>query len=279
MNHAPLRAIIPVAGMGTRLAPVTRVLPKALFPLVCPDGSVRPVADWIAREALAAGAERVCFVTSAGQDELLRKYFAGEAGLAGSVEYVTNVPPHGFGYAVHAGREFSAGGPVMVLLGDHIHIPAQGAPPPASQTAGAFFARPGACAMVGVQTVGPEQLRLVGTCRGEPIDDGLYRCASLVEKPSPEAAKSLVTPGLPAGRYLAHAGIYVFANEVFDCLAELVARRKEGKEVGLTDAQQMLLARRPKDYYLCLVRGQTCDTGTPEEYLATQRKVLGESQI
>jgi UTP-glucose-1-phosphate uridylyltransferase len=262
--------------MGTRMGPVTRVLPKALFPLVGPDGAVRPVADWIAREALSAGAERICFVTSAGQDDLLRKYFAPDADVAARIGYVTNVEPFGFGYAVHAAREFAAGSAVMVMLGDHIHIAAAGFASPARQVAEAFTANPSAVAVVGMQTVDESQLRLVGVCRGEPLADNLYRCAAIVEKPDVQAARSLVTPGLPAGQYLAHAGIYVFANEIFDHLAALVAARPAGKEIGLTPAQELLLARHPADYLLRLVHGQVCDTGTPAGYLDTQRRLLDQ---
>lgn len=268
-------AIIPVAGMGTRLRPVTRVLPKALFPLVGPDGSVRPVADWIAREALAAGCERICFVTSPHQDALLREYFAASEHLTGRVDYVTDVEPFGFGYGVWAAREFAAGGAVMILLGDHVHLPSGGAPPPTAQVAEAFAAKAPA-AMVGVQVVGRGQLNLVGACRGEALEENLYRCTELVEKPDPAAAERLITPGLAKGEYLAHAGIYVFTEEIFDCLEPLMARRAEGAEVGLTEAQQALLARRPADYLLCRIRGTTHDMGTPAGYLATQAALAAQ---
>ena len=263
-------AIIPVAGRGTRLAPITRAVPKAMLPLVGADGSVRPVADWIAREAAGAGCERICFVTSPGQDELMRKHFAGEAELSGRVEYVTDVEPLGFGYAVWAAREVAAGQAVMVMLGDHIHLPAPGGPAPATQVAEAFAAvRP--AAMVGVQTVDAGELHLVGVCRGAEPDGRVYKCMDLVEKPdAATAAQRLKTPALPEGKYLAHAGIYVFAAEIFDCLAPLVAARGEGAEVGLAEAQQALLARRGGEYFLCAIDGQTLDVGTPAGYAAAQ---------
>ena len=263
-------AIIPVAGLGTRLAPITRALPKAMFPLVGADGSVRPVADWIAREAAAAGCERICFVTSAGQDELLRKYFAGEPGLSGRVEYVTGVEPLGLGYAVWAARGLAGGGSVMVLLGDHIHLPAPDRPAPAAQVAEAFADRRPA-AMVGVQAVDAAELHLVGVCRGAEPAGCVYKCMDVVEKPdAATAAEKLTTPGLPDGKYLAHAGIYVFGPEIFDCLAPLVAARAEGTEVGLTEAQQALLARRPEGCFLCRIEGLTLDVGTPAGYAAAQ---------
>lgn len=266
-------AIIPVAGLGTRLAPITRVLPKAMFPLAGPDGEVRPVADWIVREAASTGAERICLLTSGGQDEMLRAYFADEPDLAGRIEYVTDVEPFGFGYAVWLARDRAAGGAAIVLLGDHIHLGPAGGAPPAAQVARAFAADTPA-AMVGVQTVDSSQLRLVGVCRGEPVADRLYRCTAVAEKPDAAAAKELVSPGLPEGQYLAHAGIYVFTSEIFDCLDPLVAARAEGSEVGLTEAQQTLLARHQDDYMLYHIEGRTLDVGTPAGYAAAQAAMV-----
>ena len=267
-------AVIPIAGKGTRLAPLTRTLPKAMFPLVAPDGSVRPVGDWIAREALSAGCEKICFVTSAGQDGLLRDYFAGEDDLAGRIEYVTDVPAYGFGYAVWSAREACGGEAAIVFLGDHIHVPAPGQATPARQVATAFTASDGVAA-VGVQVVDQAELHLVGACRGEPVVDNLYRCTEIIEKPSSaEAAKRLPTPGLPAGKYLAHAGIYALGGEIFDCLDRLVSQRRDGAEVGLTEAQRMLLARHEGRYLLRLIEGETYDTGTPRGYVRAQQSLL-----
>ncbi len=260
-------AIIPVAGLGARMAPITRAVPKAMLPLVCPDGSVRPVADVIARQARQAGCERICLVTSAGQDEMLRAYFAGEPDLAERIEYVTDVEPYGFGYAVWSARQVAAGGGAMVLLGDHIHLPAAGSAAPAAQVARAF-AEAGAAAVVGVQTVNRSQLHLVGVCRGEPMREGLYRCTDIVEKPTDAEAGQLDTPGLAEGEFLAHAGIYVFTDEIFDCLAPLVSARAQGQEVGLTEAQQALLARHGESYLLCRIAGRCLDVGTPAGYAA-----------
>ncbi len=272
-------AIIPVAGLGTRLAPVTRALPKGFFPLVCPDGSVRPVTDWIVREALSAGCEQICLVVSSGQEGMVREYFAGEEDLAGRIRYVTDVEPFGFGYAVWAARHVAGDGPVMVLLGDHIHLCPYGCGPPAAQVAEAFAAN-GPAAMVGVQVLGGEQVQGVGVCRGEPLDERLYRCTGIVEKPTLSAAReSLVTPGLAKGKYLAHAGIYVFTAEIFDCLEPLVAGRPEGAEVGLTEAQQALLARHRQEYLLRRIEGMTYDMGTPAGYLATQAALVLAAQM
>jgi UTP--glucose-1-phosphate uridylyltransferase len=269
-----LAAIIPVAGKGTRLTPITRLLPKAMFPLIGPDGAVRPVAEWIVREAFDAGCDRACFICSDDQQAMLKAYFAGDPVLAGKIEYVTGVPPFGFGYAVWAGKEFAAGSDVLVLLGDHVHRASPGQEPPSAQVAQAFGQSKSA-AVVGVQAVSADELRLVGACRGERLAGRMYRCSRIIEKPTPQQTPEIASLDLPAGQFLAHAGIYALSNEIFDHLDELVRRRPEGKEVGLTEAQQMLLTRHPEDYLLYHVSGETYDTGTPENYLATLNALAG----
>ena len=113
------------------------------------------------------------------------------------------------------------------------------------------------------------ELHLVGACRGERLSDRLYRCLRIIEKPEPTQWPEIATPDLENGLFLAHAGIYALSNEIFEHLDDLVAHRAEGKEVGLTEAQQRLLERRPEEYLLYHVAGQTYDTGTAQKYLAT----------
>ena len=86
-----------------------------------------------------------------------------------------------------------------------------------------------------------------------------------------EAARArLVTPGLAAGRYLAHCGIYLFRRAIFDCLKELErSLAGTGGEVALADAQSLLLRRHPREYFLVRIAGRALDTGTPGGYAAT----------
>jgi UTP-glucose-1-phosphate uridylyltransferase len=267
-----MMAIIPVAGAGTRLAPITRVIPKAMFQLVGRDGAVRPVAEWIAREACAAGCQEICFVCDDGQRELLARYFDRGDG-PGRLSYVSGVEPYGFGYAVWSARKLLDGRDALVMLGDNVYLPHALCPAPAAQVTAAFAAR-GGVAMTGVQVVGKAAFPLVGVCQGDrPEDVGggvtLYRCRRVVEKPRPDQAADLASEGLGRGQYLAHAGIYAFTAQIMDCLDELVSRRREGGQVGLSEAQQMLLERDPEKYWLCRIAGTTLDMGTPENYLTT----------
>ena len=280
------KAIIPVAGLGTRLMPMTAVLPKALFPLVDAAGRVRAVLHQILAEAAAAGVNHAGVIVSPGQQELLERYFAaartaGADDLPGRIEYILQPRPAGFGEAVLRSMDFLGDDEAfMLLLGDHVYRSDDPARPCAAQVTAAFDKLPDAQAVIGMQDVDQGELALVGTARGEPIDANLYRCADFIEKPNlPAARRRLVTPGLAEGRYLAHCGIYLFRRAIFDCLQELDrSLAGSGREVALADAQSMLLERYPDAYYLVRIAGRALDTGTPRGFAATVAALAGKQE-
>lgn len=270
------KAVIPAAGLGTRLRPVTFAVPKAMLPIVDRADRVLPVVHYILAEAAGAGAEQAAVVVCPAHEALLAEYLAavrreGCAELPAEIELVIQQEPLGFGHAVLLAADFVGDQPFLLLLGDHVHIAADGRPPCAAQVAAAF-ARTGGAATVGMQPVGPDELPRVGVARGEPIGRGVFRCADFAEKPDLETARArLATPGLAADRFLAHCGIYAFSPLVFELLAELAARRRpQVGELQLADAQSMLLKRHPREYYLLEIAGRSYDTGTPAGYAAAQ---------
>ena len=269
-----------MAGLGTRLRPVTPVVPKALFPLVDSDGRIRSVAHVILAEVALAGIEAAALVVSGEHAQAIRGYFdaldPGEQDRLPAIEYVVQPGAGGFGQAVLLGATFAADDPFVVMLGDHVHVAEPGAPPCAAQVVGAFDADPCA-AMVGMQAVGRGELSRVGVATGETIGERLYRCTDFAEKPSAaEADDRLVTPGLPADTFLAHCGIYVFTGEILECLSAIAcAERPAGRELELADAQAMLLARAEGRYRLLRIAGRAYDTGTPAGYAAAMAALAG----
>ncbi len=275
MSKPIQKAIIPVAGRATRGGAISAVLPKSLLPLPSPAGRVRPVIDFICREATSAGIDEVALIVSPGQLPLFKKFFAearksSQAELPGRIEYIVQQTPAGFGDAVGAAREFAANDPVALFLGDHVYLATPGSKPCGLQVAEAF-SKFDAVAMIGVQPVGTQQLGLVGVAAGELVADQVYRCTAFIEKPGPEAAaSSLVTADLKEGQFLGHCGIYIFGPEIFDCLTELAGRdRPPGSEVELSAAQSMLLDRHPDSYYLFQIAGRAFDVGTRSGYIQT----------
>ena len=271
------KAVIPIAGLGARMRPISAVVPKALLPLVDAAGCCRAVIHWILADAADAGIEQAALVVSPGRQQAVETYLdaAGQGDDAADlpeVVFIDQPAAAGFGDAVLQAESFVGPEPFVVLLGDHVHVANAGAKGCLAQVTGAFEGYRGA-AMVGMQIVGPEEVSRVGVAAGEPIVPGhVYRCCRLIEKPSVAAARDqLVTPDLAADRFLAHAGIYIFKPEIFVYLRELADDAERTGELGLTDAQQRLLARRPDDYYLTTIAGRVYDVGHPAGYADAQQ--------
>ncbi len=134
------KAIIPIAGYGTRLFPATKAVPKALFPIIAQDGFAKPIIQLIIEEALTAGIEEVCLVAQPHQVEPIADYFSGvvpaaireKAALAMQADRLAEIgerlhfaiqaEPQGFGHAIYCAKAFADGEPVMILLGDHLYL-------------------------------------------------------------------------------------------------------------------------------------------------------------
>jgi UTP--glucose-1-phosphate uridylyltransferase len=276
------KAVIPIAGLGRRMGPLCKAIPKAMFPLVDAGREVvRPVVHHACMTAAAAGAEQVALIVASKDIDMVHRYFtaaceAFPVELPAHVDFLSQPAARGLGDAVLLAANYVGGEPFLVLLGDHVHVAAGSARPCGAQVVDAFAERRGA-ATIGVQVVGADELPRVGAARGLPATDTVYRCQESIEKPNAATARQrLVTPGLGADRFLAHAGIYLFTPEIFDCLRELTrAYRPAGEELQLTDAEAALLRRHPEDVYLVRIAGQCLDAGTPAGYAAAQEALRG----
>ncbi len=266
------KAVIPVAGLGSRMGPISRAVPKCMFPLVDSRGRLRPLLHHACMEASAAGIDSVAIVVNPQQIDLLHRYFtaAGKesaAQLPVNIDFISQPQPRGLGEAIMLAEYFAAGEPFMMMLGDHAWVSDERARPSAAQVVDAYAEHRGA-AMIGMQVVEPEILPNVGAARGRLVKDRLYVCEDIVEKPSADVARErLVSPDLGPEKYLAHNGIYIFSPEIFECLRELSqAYRPAGEELQLTGAQQLLLSRHREDYFLLNVAGRCMDCGAPAGY-------------
>jgi len=266
------RAIIPIAGLGTRMGPITKAVPKSMFPLVDSRGRLRPLLHHVCMEASAAGISNVAIICNPQQTDLLHRYFtaAGKesaAELPVNIDFLSQAQPRGLGDAVMLAEYYAAGEAFVMLLGDHAWVSDDRARPCAAQVVDAYAEHRGA-AMIGMQVVGAEALSSVGAARGRLVDDRVYLCEDIIEKPPAAVAKQrLVCADLGPGKYLAHNGIYLFSPEIFECLRELGrAYRPAGEELQLTGAQQLLLRRHGQDYYLVHVAGRCMDCGSPPGY-------------
>ena len=234
------RIIIPAAGLGSRMAAITRTTAKELVPLVD-----RPAIDWIVDEALHAGLDQICVVTSDRKLPMLQAHLAE---TAANITYVIQHHALGLGHAVLQARDWAAGEPVAVMLPDDLvlgdailarlvdHAESTGRSALAlTEVAADLVSRYGVAA-------------LDGTSHG----DGLG-IASLVEKPEPGTEPSRLTI----------TGRYVLAAEIWPLLEQL--RPGRNGEIQLTDALDTLARRGTLDGIA--TRGERHDLGNPMSWL------------
>jgi UTP--glucose-1-phosphate uridylyltransferase len=263
-----------------------------MFPLVDRDGLTKPVIQIIGEEAIDSGIEEICIITQPGEEAAYRDYFrrldddmvksfrgkdwaileSEKLGAFGErLHFAEQHSPEGFGHAVYQAREFVGDEPFLLLLGDHVYI--SDIKDRCARQLIKIYEQYLLEAVTGVQPTLEKMLHLFGTIRGNPIEParGIYKAELIVEKPSIERARGeLVTPGLPAGNYLAHFGMHVFGPQIFDSLEYLIKNDlREKGEIQLTAAQEHL--RQNSDKYWCVVtQGQRYDTGIPYGLMETQ---------
>jgi len=267
------KAVITAAGRGARQYPASDTVQKAMMPLVDRDGLTKPVLQIIAEEAMDSGIEEICVVAAPGDEAYYRRHFRSYAEnlrsafkgadwaeeqarrlveLEGRLRFAVQPEPEGYGHAVWCAREFAAGAPILLLLGDHLYISSD----PASRRCARQLldlATAEGCAASAVQATREHLIHQYGTLTGKRTHDrpDVYVIDEILEKPNPTLAElRLQVPGLRAGHYLCFFGMHVLTPTVFDLLDDLVRRdAREGGSVQLTTALNGL-ARREK--YLAL---------------------------
>jgi len=172
---------------------------------------------------------------------------------------------------VYQAKKFVGDEPFLLLLGDHIYI--SDIKERCARQLIRVYEQYMADVVTGVQPTLEKLLHLFGVIKGGPIEPakGIYRAELIVEKPSVEVAREkLITPGLPAGNYLAHFGMHVFSPRIFDSLEYLIKNNiREKNEFQLTAAQEHL--RQHCEKYWCVIsQGQRYDTGIPYGLMETQ---------
>lgn len=257
------KAVIPVAGLGTRFLPVTRSVPKALLPVF---GT--PLIHYAVAEAAGCGIETVVLVISPGM-ESVGGYFGDRPDLEDALEasgrtalleqqrqisemadvvMVTQPEPSGLGHAVNLARGEIGPEHFAVILPDDVIMGPDSA---LSQLLQVHDERGGS--VLAARAVPDDVVPTKGIIDGEPLGDRVHRVRGLVEKPPLEDA-----PG-----NLSIIGRYVLSPAVFDHLARGTAGA--GGEIQLTDAIAATIGE--EDVFACEFEGEHCDAGEPQGLL------------
>ena len=280
------KAIIPIAGYGTRLFPATKAVPKALFPIIAQDGIAKPIIQLIIEEALTAGVEEVCLVAQPQQVEPIATYFssdvadairekselAAQADRLGEIgerlHFAIQAEPEGFGHAIYCARDFAAGEPVMILLGDHLYISESGVS--CAKQLADVYTQVGQ-SVTSLDLCHESELSLNGIVHGNSSTETprLFTLAQISEKPTVEFAQEhLRVEGIPDQQYLCNFGIDLLTPLLFDILAYNYRHRiVTHGEIQLRDAMTEMIKQ--EGMYGYRVAGKRYDTGNPQDLLKT----------
>lgn len=295
--HTIRKAIIPVAGFGTRLYPATRSVKKDFFPIPCADGMVRPVILILLEELVKSGIEEICIVlgseeerkqyeeffeTSLSEEHLAKlstqhlEYEQRIAEIGKRLHYVYQYEKRGFGHAVYQAVDFVHNEPVLLLLGDTIYT-SNRAKPCALQFIETYelFNQ----MMVSIHSIPLSQVSHYGILSGvwEDANETVLKVKAMCEKPKASYAEDHLGVKMEDGTtsYYSVFGQYILTPEVFDQLAEDIREADEQgdeREIELTSALEKV--RQRSGMMGVRLDGKMYDMGNPE---ALRRAMMGFS--
>lgn len=239
------RAILPVAGFGTRILPATKAQPKEMLPVVD-----KPVIQYLVEEAAASGIEEIIFVTGRGK-RAIEDHFdhsfeleynlveKGKHDLLKEVEriselakfsYVRQRSPRGDGDAVLQARHLIGSEPCAVMFGDDLVDSEE----PALKQLINIFNKYGD-SVIALVEVSMDKVSKYGVVGGVKIEERTLQIQKFIEKPKKEEAPS----------NLIASGKYIITSDVFDKLEELSKTLNSSQELRLADAFVELLKEKP----------------------------------
>lgn len=263
------KAVIPAAGLGTRLLPVTKAVPKELLLVVD-----RPATQYVVEEAVAAGIEEIVFVISRNKENI-GGYFSPDRDLdvwlaaQGKSQLLDNLnqllarirttcvyqdQPRGLGHAVLCAQEAVGEEPCIVILPDDLGE----ANPPLAVQMMRVYEQTGV-GVVALERIPREEIHRYGVIAGHERQPRTYEITDMVEKPSPGTAPS----------DLAIIGRYILPAEIFAILQQV--QPGAGGEIQLTDGLKEL--RRRNGLYGYEFIGRRHDVGTTLGFLETTMRL------
>jgi UTP--glucose-1-phosphate uridylyltransferase len=241
-------AVIPVAGLGTRLLPATKSQPKEMLPV-----GRKPVVQYVVEELTRVGITRVLFVTGPGKASIENHFDrnaeliqtlreSGKEELLAALEFERSTAQYfytrqrellGLGHAVSCARSFVGNQPFVVALGDSII--GMHAESDVVRRMTRLYQEREAAAVIAFEEVPHDEVSRYGIAKPKR-DDDLFEIEDLIEKPSPREAPS----------NLAIAARYVLSPAIFEALAQ--TRRGKGGEIQLTDAIRSVIRNGGRAY-------------------------------
>jgi UTP--glucose-1-phosphate uridylyltransferase len=282
------KAVIPIAGLGTRHFPASHAVKKELFPVVGPDGIARALFHYHLLELESAGIEEICIIVQPGEDELVRNYLQGpepgylkrlekypallrEAeqmrGFAKRVSFAVQPQQDGYGHAIFQTKAFAAGETVLLGLGDHLF---RGQPVSPYRELAEMASVANGKSVSAVNRISADQLKGYGTIAGRrrTVNARLIDIDLIIEKPTAAVAEEkLHVDGLPAKTWLGWFGMHLLAPSIYEILGEMIRDDvRDNGEFQLTRAQEI---QRQREGYLALemIDAKRFDFGVPDDFV------------
>jgi len=259
------KAVIPAAGFGTRMFPASKAVKKELAPVVDRDGLAKPIIQVIVEEAVRAGIDEVALVVQPSDRPIFEAFFKAPLppahlhrlpararehaeylqALGRRVTFIEQPRQEGFGHAVLCAREWVAGEPFLLMLGDHLYR-SDTDTSCAGQVIAAYEQAGGH--VIGLTWTPAEEVSNFGTVAGTWTDGGLLAITEFAEKPSRDYAEAHLAVPPPDGpaeepprTFLTVFGLYALGPGVFEHLQDLCDHNlRRGGEFQLTDALERL---------------------------------------
>ena len=284
------KAIIPVAGFGTRMFPATKVVKKELFPIVDKDGFVKPALFILLQELEQAGIEEVGLIISPEDREEFDRLFKRDLTieyyrklpkalreinvtiqrLGQKITYIEQKEQLGFGHAVYQAKNFAGEEPVLLLLGDHLYT-SNREQNCAEQMINAY--EKSGLLTVSLDEVELERVMHYGILTGwfQDEEERLMQVSDMEEKPTMDYARLYLGVKDKKGtdRYYCVFGQYVLTPKVFELLGRDIAEGKKSEkgEYGLTSVLKEICHTEGMMAYR--IDGKRYDIGIPEAYRVT----------
>lgn len=258
------KAIITAAGATQRTLPLQTLVDR--------DGQTKAALRILCEEIFSAGIDEICVVVCPGDQAA---YAAAAGNFGGRLQFVEQGEALGYGHAIFCARDFTAGKPFLLLVGDHLYV--SGSKKRSAQQLVEMAAAEN-CAVSAVQATHESKLPYYGAIGGQLVAgrQGLYQVSEVLEKPTPtEAEQRLIVPGLRAGHYLCFFGMHVLTPAVMDLLAE-AAGQAGTRSTRFTKALARLAER--ERYLAFEVQARRYDIGVKYGLLAAQLALALDGQ-
>lgn len=280
------KAIIPLAGYGTREFPATKCLKKCFLPILDSDGVLKPALLIMLNELVSAGIEEICLVVGDEEVDVFEDFFGALPrdyydslpdekkmmlkeirNLRDYIHFVIQKDKQGFGHAVWLCKSFAGNDPVLLLLGDFLYK-SEAETNCCTQIIEAFIKK--GKTLVSIEEVPLSRVSHYGILSGSWLEKNVMEVSRMVEKPTVDYAENYlgVYNARKEKKYYSTFGQYVLTPEVFDELDEMIKHeKKDGKEYQLTTALDQVREKYGMIAYKPV--GHSYDIGLPETYYQT----------